>query len=193
MEQGFFTRPLGLWLLTVAVAVALLGLGYELALHNLEPQLLEARTQLAAETSRANRLAADNQRLESRLALAQAENEAQAGRRPAPPPRPEERPAPDGQLEAGSSRLLHRGEAVEAAGGRLVLVLEGFSPDRRQARLLVREPGGQEQGVSLGPGGEVAIRLEGGAYRLMLKKILANSVVYALRPLEENQAPRGRR
>ena len=60
LAQGFLTRPLGLWLLTLAVAVALLGLGYELSRGNLEPQLLEARAQLAGESSRANRLAADN-------------------------------------------------------------------------------------------------------------------------------------
>ncbi len=188
LAQGFLTRPLGLWLLTLAVAVVLLGLGYELCRSNLEPQLQEARAQLAQEGSRANRLAAENQRLEARLAQAQAEVEARQDQRPSPPPRP----APElaGEPEAIPSRLLHRGEAAELLEGRVVLVLEGFAGDRRQAQLLLREPGGKEHRLQLGPGGEVTLNLEGRSYRLVLRKILANSIVYSLRPQEETPGPR---
>lgn len=184
MDQGFFTRPLGLWLLTLALAVALLGLGYELAQRNLEPQLMEAKSQLAAETSRANRLAAENQRLESRLTQA----EAQLASRPGPPPRHE--PDSAGEGEPAASRVLHRGEAAVLLEGRLVLALDGFSKDRRQAQLTARVLGGQEATASLAPGGDLTIRLEERAYRLVLKKILANSIVYTLRPAEGGPGPR---
>jgi hypothetical protein len=175
MDCSFLTRPLGLWLLTLAVAVALLGLGYELAQHLLEPQLLESRHQLADEASRANLLAAENQRLESRLSQA----EAQLTGRPAPP-------SSRNDSEPGSNGLLHRGEVVELLEGRLLLVLEGFSKNRRQAQLLVRVLGGQETRASLALGAELAVRLPERSYRLVLKKLLANSVVYTMRPLEDN-------
>lgn len=203
MEQGFFSRPLGLWLVTVAMAAALLGLGYELARHGLEPQLRQAQEQLAAEGSRANRLAAENLRLESRLIQAEAAlsqrpgppppwPEAPPGMRPGPPP-PRPEAAPPGEPETGGSRLLHRGEAVVLLEGRLVLALEGFAKDRRQARLTVRVLDGQETRADLAPGAETRIHVQDRGYRLVLRKILANSIVYTLLPLEEGPRPRRER
>lgn len=176
MEQGFFSRPLGLWLVTVAVAAALLGLGYELASQALGPQLRQTQEQLAAEGSRANRLAAENQRLESRLAQA----EAALAQRPAPPPWPEAEPPAEPDI--GGSRVLHRGEAAVLLEGRLVLALEGFAKDRRQAQLTLRVLGGPETRADLAPGAETRVRVQDRGYRLVLKKIVSNSIVYVLLP-----------
>ena len=193
MPQGFFSRPLGLWLLTLAVAVVLLGLGYNLARQGLEPQLKEAKEQLAAERSRANQLAALNQSLEARLDQA----EAGLSQRPAPPPRIEEPPSrpepePPGEGDAPASRVLqlHRGEAAVLLDGQLVLTLEGFSQGRRQAQLTVRLAGGQESPASLAPGGELRLRLGERSYRLLVRKIVSNSIVYSLLPLEAGPRPR---
>ena len=167
MDGDFFSRPLGLWLLTLAVAAALLGLGYELAGHYLEPQLNEARLRLAEETSRANRLEAEGRALEGRLAQAEAALNAKSG-------------LAEAEGGPGQNRLLHRGEAAILLQGRLVVALEGFSADRRQAMLRVKLRGGQEGGVTLTVGAETRLRLEDQHYRLVLKKILANSVVLAI-------------
>lgn len=187
MEQGFFSRPLGLWLLTVAVAAALLALGFELARQHLEPQLRQAQEQLAAEGSRANRLAAENQRLEARLSQA----EAALNQRPGPPPRPQAEPP--AEAETGGSRVLHRGEAAVLLEGGLVLTLEGLARDRRQAQLAVRVLDGQETRADLAPGAELRLRVRDRGYRLVLRKIVANSVVYTLLPLDEGPRPRGER
>jgi hypothetical protein len=189
MDCSFLTRPIGLWLLTVFVTLLLMGLGYELADHFLEPQVQEIRQQLADEASRANLLAAENQRLEARLTQA----EAQLGGRPGPPP-PRFDPELVAEPEPGGSRQLRRGEAAELLEGRVVLVLEGFSKDRRQAQILVRVLGGQETTASLTIGSDLTIHLPDRSYRLVLRKIMANSIVYTLRPLEENPGPprRGR-
>lgn len=101
MTTRSWLRPLGLWLMTLVAAVTLLALGYNLSQSNWEPRFWDAGSQLAGEASRANRLAALNQRLEARLAQAEARGgggvEALApaqpplpGRASAPPPAPSE-------------------------------------------------------------------------------------------------------
>ena len=88
--------------------------------------------------------------------------------------------------EAPATRLLHQGEAVVLLGGRVVVALEGLSPDRRQALLRVRVVGGRQSKASLPAGSDLALELEGRPWRLLLKRIHANSVSFTLLPVNPN-------
>ena len=176
MMAGFWRRPAGLWLITLALAALLLGLGHELADYRLAPELTEARLAASLEATRANRLALENQRLEQRLAEAQARLAARAGS-----DQPEE-----AEAQGPASRVLHRGEAALLLGGRLVVTLEAIGPEREAAQLRVKVLGGQEGATRLAPGGDARFRLDGKVYHLLLKKILANAVIVTLLPEGEN-------
>ena len=173
MAEGPLARPLGLWLVTLLVAAALLGLGFSLANYHLAPQLEQARLREAEAAGRANRLAALNQSLEERLTRLEAQQAA------APPPLP---PGAPGEADSPATRVLHKGEAVVLLNGRLVVALEGFGPERKEAHLKVRAPGGQEGRATLGPGADLGFRLDGQPHRLVLKRILTNSVIFTILP-----------
>lgn len=172
--MGLMQRRSAQWFVTLVLAASLTGLGYELARHELLPELDDAQRQAAAEASRANRLLAENQRLERRLSEAESRLVSQGGA-PAGPAGPAEAPG-------AVSRVLHRDEAALVLGGRLVLTLEDVSADRSQAAIKVKVLGGQEGGVRLKTGGDVKLRLDGRVYHLVLKKILGNSVVVTVLP-----------
>lgn len=168
MGMGFWQRPAGALVVTLALAALLLGLGYELADHRLGPELNDARLAASLEANRANRLAQENQRLEQRL------NEAEA-RLAARSAAPEE-----AEAQGPASRVIHRGEAALLLGGRLVVTLEAIAPEREAAQIRVKVLGGQEGITSLAPGGDARFRLDGKVYHLLLKKILTNSVLITL-------------
>ncbi|MFZ5585951.1 MAG: hypothetical protein ACOZHQ_08495 [Thermodesulfobacteriota bacterium] len=169
--MGFMQRRGAQWFVTLVLAALLVGLGHELARHELLPDLQGAQNQAASEASRANRLFSENQRLEQRLAEAEARL-ASRGESPAAPP----------EAPGAVSRVLHRDEAALMLGGRLVLILEDISADRGQAAIKARVLGGQEGGVRLKAGGDVKLRLDGRVYHLVLKKILTNSVIVTVLP-----------
>ncbi|MFH1059744.1 MAG: hypothetical protein V1797_13850 [Pseudomonadota bacterium] len=167
-------RPATQWIVTLVLAAVLVGLGYDLARRELLPDLQEAQRQAATEASRANRLLAENQRLEQRLGDAESRL-ASRGLGPAAPV----------EVPGAVSRVLHRDEAVLVLGGRLVLILEEISADRLQAAIKVKVlGGGREEGMRLRAGGDVRLRLEGRIYHVVLKKILTNSVIVTVLPEE---------
>jgi len=172
MRTGFWRRPAGAGLITLVLAALLLGLGYELADHRLAPELSDARLAASLEANRANRLAQENQRLERRL----AEAEARLATKTATPG------SEEGEAAGPTSRVIHRGEAALLLGGRLVVTLEAIAPEREAAQIRVKVLGGQEGATSLAPGGDARFRLDGKVYHLLLKKILANSVIITLLP-----------
>ena len=169
--MALMQRPAAQWFITLVLAVVLVGLGYELARHELLPELKDARLQASVEASRANRLLSENQSLEQRLSgvenrLATRSNEFD--------PRPE---AP-----GAVSRILHRSEATLLLDGRLVLTLDEVSGDRSQAEIRYKVLGGQETLARLKTGGDVSLRLDGRHYHLILKKIMGNSVFVTVLP-----------
>lgn len=167
-------RPATQWFVTLILAAVLVGLGYDLARRELVPDLEQAHREAAREASRANLLASENQRLEQRLADAEARL---AARGPGP--------AALAEAPGAVSRVLHRDEAVLVLGGRLVLILEDISPDRTQAVIQVKALGdGREERMRLKAGGDVRLRLEGRIYHVVLKKILTNSVLVTVLPEE---------
>jgi hypothetical protein len=170
--MSFFSRPPGLWLATLGVAALLLALGYEAASQRLEPQLEQARRELAEQTTRANRLAAETQSLESRLSQAQARLE--AGR---PASREEEALA---EGEEAAARLVRRGEAALLLDGRLTVQLEALLSGPRRAVLRVKVVGGQEGARVLAPGQDMEIKIDGRTWRLTLRRILASSILFSL-------------
>ena len=169
--MGFMQRPAAQWFVTLVLAALLVGLGHELARHELLPELKDVHLQASLEASRANRLLAENQRLEQRLAEAESRLAAR-GEGPAAPP----------EAPGALSRVLHRAEAALMLDGRLVLTLEEISADRAQAAIRVKVLGGQEGGVRLKAGGDARLRLDGRVYHLVLKKILGSAVIVTLLP-----------
>jgi hypothetical protein len=172
VDLSFFSRPPGLWLATLGVATLLLGLGYEAAWQGLEPQLELAQRELAEQTTRANRLAAENQSLESRLSQAQARLE--AGR---PRSRDEDILA---EGEEAAARLVRQGEAALLLDGQVTVQLEALLSGPRRAVLRVKVAGGQEATKVLAPGQDMEIRVNGRAWRLTLRRILASSMLFSL-------------
>lgn len=172
MDLSFFSRPPGLGLATLVVAALLLGLGYEAASHRLEPQLEQARRELAEQTTRANRLAVENQSLESRLSQAQARLD--AGRAASR----EETGLAEG--EEAAARLVRQGEAAVLLDGRLTVHLEALLSGPRRAVLRVKVTGGQEGAKALAAGQDLEIRVDGRTWRLTLRRILASSVLFSL-------------
>lgn len=173
MDLSFFSRPPGLWLATLGVAALLLGLGYEAAWQRLEPQLEQSRRELAEQASRANRLAAENQRLETRLSQAQGRLEAGRG------PVREEEALLEG--EEAAARLVRRGEAAVLLDGRLTVQLEALLSGPRRAVLRVKVAGGLESSKVLAAGQEIEIKVDERHWRLTLRRILASSILFSLR------------
>lgn len=156
------------FLLTLAMAAVLFGLGYQTGREALSPRLSEQQRLTALEASRANRLAAENRALEARLAQLERDKEAL-------PPQPPKAKAPRGQ-----SGVLLRGRAVKALGGRLYITLEQVSPKPRRAALKVKVLGKPEGRVVLAPGSSVGIRLDGEIYDLVIKSVQASSASFVL-------------
>lgn len=170
--KGFFSRPLGLWIITLTAAAGLLAVGYLVAHERLRPKLYAARKQAAEQASRANRLAAENRMLESRLT-----------RRLSQVPPPSTGAAVQGkeaQKPVVQSRVLRKGRAVLVLDGRVSLSLESLSPKNRKAAIRVQVLGGKEGTAVLGLGGSVGIKLDGAVHYLVVKAVHSSSVVFSL-------------
>lgn len=166
MDPGFFSRPPGLWLATLGVAALLLGLGYEAAQQRLAPLLEQARRELAEQTTRANRLAQAQGRLQTSRPLSRNDDE-----------QPE--------AQGIRNRVLHRGEAAVLMGGRLVIHLESLLSGPKRAEVRFRVVGGQEGTRIMTPGQEIDLTVNGQPLRLSLRRILTSSVIVSLNPPDE--------
>lgn len=173
--EQFLSRPGGLLLATLGLAALLLALGYEAADQGMGSQLRQARKELAQESSRANRLAQENQQTEARLASALAQLEARGG---------QGSPPADGSLEGEGvrGRVLHRGETLVVLEGKLSLTLEAILQNPRRALFRIQAMGQPAQEAALAPGQEQRIKMTGQAQRLVLTGIHLSSVSLALHP-----------
>ena len=171
MRYAYPRRPWLAWVLTLVAAAGLLALGYWLGREVEDPRLAQLGEQLAAQTTRAERLAAQNQSLEQRLARLEAERVA-----PAEAP-PKDKPAGEAEV---SSHTLTRGRAVVLLGGKLVVSLLEVGGKPRQAAFNVKVLGGQEGTAVLKPGSSVGIKVDGAVYYLVLKAVHTSSVSFSL-------------
>jgi hypothetical protein len=175
---GFLLRPQGALVPALACAALLLALGYEAAQHNLGSQLDSTRLDLAEQITRANRLAQENQLLESRLAQALARLETRSGLGQTPEDGSQEGPS-------ASVRVLHNGETITLLDGKLSLTLQSILSSPRRALLRLKTPGSQDTEPALRPGQDLTLKLGRQPWRLVLLKIHASSVSFSLRQMGE--------
>lgn len=172
--RGFWRGRAAAGIIALLAASLLMGLGYQLGRQSQRRQVELARLEAMRQADRAGRLLALNRSLEKRLAACRT---ARTRRKPRPVPA---KPGMTGQ----ELRTLHRGRAVVALGGELVLTLEEISAGRpRRARIRVQVRGGRQGVVVLRAGSSVGIRLPGDrGCRLLVKSLHASSASVALLP-----------
>lgn len=173
-------------IITVLAAAGLLALGASLGWEWRESEVINLREAAVKQGNRAGGLLAQIQSLEQRLtksreALERCRREVVAPSPPPPPPKGEPGPGP-GPGPGIESKVLLRGTAQLALGGRVSLTLLEVSPDRKRAELLVRVLGGGEGRTVLSPGQSKTFTVDKERWHLVLKSIHASTANLALVP-----------
>ncbi len=166
-------------LITALAAAGLLALGIGLGWEWRQSEVINLREAALRQGNRAGELLAQIQSIEQRLEAKQAELKRcrRGGGPPAPTPPRETEPT------AGfETKVLLRGNAQLALGGRVSLTLQEVSPGEKQAALLLRVLGGGEGRAVLAPGESKTFTLNGARWYLVLKSVRASSATVALVP-----------
>ncbi len=158
------------WLITILAASGLLALGYwagkhspgSLRLKRAQDDAVKYRLMAARQEDRANRLLAESKAMEERLTRAQANlRRLQKG------------------LASLDKRTLGPGQAV-VYYRRLVVAVEGISPDARRATMKLRILGGPQRRATLAAGDDLSLRLNRRTYRLVVRRIGPTKVTFSV-------------